>query len=348
MSQTGGSGDHSVRSLAEILQEHGLESEFGTRPGRRRQPEPKADWPARPAPEDQPRSKLRPAVDPSPGTAPPRSNPAQSAAPYAEILREHGLESEFGTRPGRRRDSERRAGWPARPAPEDQPPSRLKPAPEPAAPREARVRAGSGPVGDVSPRTTPPRNTPGREVPQPTPPRSPVGAAAAAPAAPAPPTPRSPAPTPDVPMYGRRSTDAPLPPSLAPGAMPGPSGPSTAAIPGLGASRASGVSGAGDGAEAPATGGPAGVLAWVRFAGEMVLAVAAGVGIYFAFTVLWELLPYVAVVVAPLTVTALVAGASAWRHRRGQAALDVRLLAVLLFAGTLLVIAPAAGLLAGS
>jgi hypothetical protein len=80
----------------------------------------------------------------------------------------------------------------------------------------------------------------------------------------------------------------------------------------------------------------------------MLLAVAAGVGIYFAFTVLWELLPYVAVVAAPLTVTALVAGASAWRGRRGVPALGVRLLAVLLFAGTLLVIAPAAGLLAGS
>ena len=38
MSQPGGPGDpgdHSVRSLAEILREHGLETEFGTRPGRR-------------------------------------------------------------------------------------------------------------------------------------------------------------------------------------------------------------------------------------------------------------------------------------------------------------------------
>jgi hypothetical protein len=353
MSQPGKSGDHSVRSLAEILQEHGLETEFGTRPGRRRrEDEPKADWPARPAPQDQPRSKLRPAADPSPGTTPPRSTPAQSAAPYAEILREHGLESEFGTRPDRRRDGERRAGWPARPAPEDQPPSRLKPAPERVAPGEAGVRAGServAPATDVSARTAPPRNTPGREVPPRTPP----------PRNPAAPAQRTPAPSSDVPMYGRRSTDAPLPPSLAPGAMPAPAGPSTAAIPGLRASRKPGVPGTdddardgadveGDGAGAPAPGGPDGVLAWARFAGEMVLAVAAGVGIYFAFTVLWELLPYVAVVAAPLTVTALVAGVSAWRHRRRQPALSVRLLAVLLFAGTLLVIAPAAGLLAGS
>jgi hypothetical protein len=46
--------------------------------------------------------------------------------------------------------------------------------------------------------------------------------------------------------------------------------------------------------------------------------------------------------------TALVAGVAAWRHRREQAQLGVPLLAVLVFAGTLLVIAPAAGLLSGS
>jgi hypothetical protein len=154
-------------------------------------------------------------------------------------------------------------------------------------------------------------------------------------------------------MYGRRSTDAPLPPSLTPGAMPGPAGPSTAAIPGLGPSRTPGApgedaaNGSADAPDRPAPAGPEGVLAWARFAGELVLAAAAGVGIYFAFTVLWELMPYVALVAAPLTVTALVAGVSAWRHRRGQPALGVRLLAVLLFAGTLLVIAPAAALLAG-
>jgi hypothetical protein len=45
-------------------------------------------------------------------------------------------------------------------------------------------------------------------------------------------------------------------------------------------------------------------------------------------------------------VTALVAGVAAWRRRTGQGELGVRLLAVLLLAGTVLVIAPAAGLLA--
>jgi membrane protein YdbS with pleckstrin-like domain len=87
------------------------------------------------------------------------------------------------------------------------------------------------------------------------------------------------------------------------------------------------------------------VLAWLRFAGELLLAVAIGVGTYFGFTVLWELMPYVALVAAPLVLTALVAGVAAWRHRREEAQLGVRLLAVLVFAGTLLVIAPAAGLL---
>jgi hypothetical protein len=92
--------------------------------------------------------------------------------------------------------------------------------------------------------------------------------------------------------------------------------------------------------------GPQSVLAWIRFAGELVVALAVGIGLYFAFTVLWQLMPYVALVAAPLTVTALVAGVAAWRQRQGQGQLGVRLLAVLLLAGTVLVIAPAAGLLA--
>ena len=50
---------------------------------------------------------------------------------------------------------------------------------------------------------------------------------------------------------------------------------------------------------------------------------------------------------APLVLTALVTGVAAWRHRHEQAQLGVRLLAVLVFAGALLVIAPAAGLLSG-
>jgi hypothetical protein len=89
-------------------------------------------------------------------------------------------------------------------------------------------------------------------------------------------------------------------------------------------------------------------LAWLRFAGELIIALAAGVGVYFAATVLWEMVPYVAVLLAPLAVTGLVTGVGMWRHRQGREPVGPRLLTILVFAGTLLTIAPAAGLLAGS
>ncbi len=88
-----------------------------------------------------------------------------------------------------------------------------------------------------------------------------------------------------------------------------------------------------------------GALAWLRFGGELVLALAAGVGIYFLFTVLWQQLPYVAVLLAPVAVAGLVGGVSAWRQRQDREPAGARLVAVLVFAGTLLTIAPAAGLL---
>jgi len=87
-------------------------------------------------------------------------------------------------------------------------------------------------------------------------------------------------------------------------------------------------------------------LAWLRFAGELVIALAAGVGVYFAATVLWEIVPHVAVLLAPLAVTGLVTGVGVWRQRQGREPVGARLLAILVFAGTLLTIAPAAGLLA--
>jgi hypothetical protein len=95
-------------------------------------------------------------------------------------------------------------------------------------------------------------------------------------------------------------------------------------------------------------GGRESALAWLRFAGELVIALAVGVGVYFAFTVLWEMLPYAAVVAAPLVVAGLVAGVSMWRTRLGRDPVSARLLVVLVFAGTLLTIAPAAGLLSGA
>jgi len=88
-------------------------------------------------------------------------------------------------------------------------------------------------------------------------------------------------------------------------------------------------------------------LAWLRFAGELIIALAAGIGVYFAATLLWENIPHVAVLLAPLAVTALVTGVGVWRQRQGREPVGPRLLAILVFAGTLLTIAPAAGLLAG-
>lgn len=88
-------------------------------------------------------------------------------------------------------------------------------------------------------------------------------------------------------------------------------------------------------------------LAWLRFAGELVIALGAGIGIYFAATVLWEMVPYLAVLLVPVAITGLVAGVGAWRHRMGHEVVGPRLLAVLVFAGTLLTVVPAAQVLAG-
>ncbi|MEX5717527.1 hypothetical protein [Geodermatophilus maliterrae] len=162
---------------------------------------------------------------------------------------------------------------------------------------------------------------------------------------------------------GRPSRDAAPPRAVA----KGPAEPSTAAIPGLRPSGKPGVPGAPGSDAAPATGpipvirgdqpelledeplgAREGVVAWLRFAAELVLALAAGVGIYFLSTVVWEQLPQVAVVLAPLAVTGLVAGVGAWRQRTGREPTGLRLVAVLVFAGTLLTIAPAAGLLAAA
>ncbi|MGY1707942.1 hypothetical protein ACI8AC_00330 [Geodermatophilus sp. SYSU D00758] len=150
--------------------------------------------------------------------------------------------------------------------------------------------------------------------------------------------------------------------------------PSTAAIPGLRPSRKPGVPATAAAAGSRASGGTPstgpipvvraqddpplledealgpreGALAWLRFAGELVVALGAGVGTYFLFTVLWELLPWLAVVLAPLVVAGLVGAVGAWRQRQDKEPADVRLIAVLVFAGTLLTIAPAAGLLSGT
>jgi hypothetical protein len=90
-------------------------------------------------------------------------------------------------------------------------------------------------------------------------------------------------------------------------------------------------------------------LAWLRFAGELIIALAAGVGVYFAATLLWDNAPYLAVLLSPVAVAGLVAGVGFYRQRQNREPMGTRLLAVLVFAGVLLTIVPAAGLLsAGS
>jgi hypothetical protein len=89
-------------------------------------------------------------------------------------------------------------------------------------------------------------------------------------------------------------------------------------------------------------------LAWLRFAGELLIAVAAGVAVYFTARVLWEMAPYGAMLLAPLAVTGLTSGVGMWRQRQGREPAGPLTLAALVFAGTLLTIAPAAELLAGS
>jgi hypothetical protein len=87
-------------------------------------------------------------------------------------------------------------------------------------------------------------------------------------------------------------------------------------------------------------------LAWLRFGGELLIALAAGVGVFFAASLLWDLASYVALLLVPLAVTGLVAGVGMWRQRQGEEPVGPRLLALLVFAGTLLTIVPAAQLLA--
>ncbi|MGY1749119.1 hypothetical protein [Modestobacter sp. SYSU DS0511] len=343
------SGEHSVRSLAEILREHGLESEQGTRPGRRRRGPDEAPT-GRSAPVDVDGRPAAVAPRPAPAAPSPRpgtpgrpAGPAPGVRPVTARAQSPGAPSPAAGRAGARVESPRRAD-PTRDGAPGTPRGGSSAAAPSWAPAEDRPRgsglgdlAASGPVtGRPGPTAAPVpqgrRHTdaPARLAPGPT--SSPAAPAASAP---------SPSPAPTT------------------GSVPG--GPSTAAIPALQTSGAPATgerrTGAhrtgpqpavpGEAGVEPAS-GPQGVLAWIRFVGELVVALAVGIGLYFAFTLLWELMPYAALVAAPLAVTGLVAGVAAWRKRQGQGPLAVPLLAGLLLAGTVLVIAPAAGLLAGS
>jgi hypothetical protein len=252
----------------------------------------------------------------------PRRGPETGGRPLADILREAGVESPRGKR--RRGDDDYDTGVRQRGAAERGPDTGR------VGERSAFGRRASDQTGDLA---------------RPTPASPPAG---------------SPATTP-----GRRRPADPSTaaiPGLRPSRKPG--------VPGTGAIQVSGATSAGGRSKAVADLGPStgpipvvrpdddaplledealgpkeGALAWLRFGGELLVALAAGVGIYFLFTVLWELLPYLAVVAAPVAVAALVAGVGAWRQRQDREPAGVRLTGILVFAGTLLTIAPAAGLL---
>jgi len=329
------SGEYSVRSLAEILREHGLESELGTRPGRRRKASDDPSATGRSARVETGSRADAPAAapaQPARGATPPRAPaPARAQAPVWTPAPEPTLRPAAGLASP---DTPVRAA----PAPSRSPAAAPTPV-APRAPADPGPMSTTGPVGGRSDVALPPAR------------------------------------------QGRRKADAELADRVPeqPGALYG-QRPSTSAIPAGGSTTASSTqhsraaeaaSRARRAAEHPVTGpipvvtaqaaaeaaaaeaaepltGKESALAWARFAGELVVALAVGIGVYFLFTVLWELMPYVALVAAPLTVTGLVAGVAAWRQRMGQGQLGVRLLAVLLLAGTVLVIAPAAGLLASS
>lgn len=94
-----------------------------------------------------------------------------------------------------------------------------------------------------------------------------------------------------------------------------------------------------DDPDRPTTGG---IGAWVILVVELLAALGLGVAVWFAFSALWELLPFAAAFAGPLVVTGLVAVAGALRARTGRNPLGLPTLCILVFAGMVLVVLPAA------
>lgn len=86
----------------------------------------------------------------------------------------------------------------------------------------------------------------------------------------------------------------------------------------------------------------AGAASWAILGVELLAALGLGVAAWYAFSALWELLPFVAAFAGPLVVTGLVAVAGALRSRTGRNPLGLPTLCILVFAGTILVVLPAA------
>lgn len=94
--------------------------------------------------------------------------------------------------------------------------------------------------------------------------------------------------------------------------------------------------------------GRAGVLGWVLFAVEMAGAAVLGVLIWYAFSLLWELYPYVAAAAAPIVLAGVVLVSQGLRRWRLQEPLSSSAIAALLLVAAFLVVLPAAAVLAGN
>ena len=90
------------------------------------------------------------------------------------------------------------------------------------------------------------------------------------------------------------------------------------------------------------------LVGWLLFAVELVIAAVVGVLVWYSFRLLWELYPYAAALAAPVALTGLVAGGQLLRRRRSPEPLGLPALAALVLVGTLLVVLPAAAVLAGT
>lgn len=225
----------------------------------------------------------------------------------ADILREAGIDSTG--RGGRRRRAE----------PDEE--VREAPGPEPA-PREVDETA---PVPTIGRRR---RAEPDAEPPPPAPPAldPPTPALPAldppTPAPPAPPTPARPTPR-EIPDLG------------------GPAAPRGTEIPDLAVQADS----RGERTARASTARTA--LGWLLFLVELVVAAVLGVLIWYAFSLLWELYPYVAALAAPFVLTGIVIGGRIVRVRSGRR-LGLSTLVTLLLVGSLLVVLPAAAVLSGT
>jgi hypothetical protein len=90
------------------------------------------------------------------------------------------------------------------------------------------------------------------------------------------------------------------------------------------------------------------VLSWLVFAVELVVAAVLGVLIWYTFNLLWELYPYAAAAAAPLVLAGVVATGQMLRQWRSQEPLGTAAITALLLVAAILVVLPAAVVLARS